>query len=69
MNRKLKLSLPFIIIFIGILAAVIMIRSRPKIEKRPVSFPPPLVRASLIHLQDYQLVVNSQGTVNPRTES
>jgi RND family efflux transporter MFP subunit len=46
-----------------------MIRSRPKIEKRPVSFPPPLVRASLIHLQDYQLVVNSQGTVNPRTES
>jgi RND family efflux transporter MFP subunit len=69
MNRKLKLSLPFIIIFIGIMAGVIMIRSRPKIEKRPVSFPPPLVRASMIHLQDYQLVVNSQGTVSPRTES
>ena len=69
MNRKLKLSLPFIIIFIGIMAAVIMIRSRPKIEKRPVSFPPPLVRASMIYLQDYQLVVNSQGTVSPRTES
>jgi len=69
MNRKLKLSLPFIIIFIGIMVAVIMIRSRPKIEKRPVSFPPPLVRASMIHLQDYQLVVNSQGTVSPRTES
>jgi len=69
MNRKLKLSLPFIIIFIGIMAAVIMIRSRPQIEKRPVSFPPPLVRASMIHLQGYQLVVSSQGTVSPRTES
>ena len=69
MNRKLKLSLPFIIIFIGIMAGVIMIRSRPQIEKRPVSFPPPLVRASMIHLQGYQLVVSSQGTVSPRTES
>ena len=69
MNRKLKLSLPFIIIFIGIMAAVIMIRSRPQIEKRPVSFPPPLGRASMIHLQGYQLVVSSQGTVSPRTES
>lgn len=69
MNRKLKISLPFIIICIGIIATVIMIRSRPQIEKRPVSFPPPLVRASMIHLQDYQLVVNSQGTVSPRTES
>ncbi len=69
MNRKLKISLPFIIIFVGIIAAVIMIRSRPQIEKRPVSFPPPLVRVSTIHLQDYQIVVASQGTVSPRTES
>jgi RND family efflux transporter MFP subunit len=69
MNRKLKISLPFIIIFVGIIVTVIMIRSRPQIEKRPVSFPPPLVRASTIHLRDYQLVVSSQGTVIPRTES
>lgn len=69
MNKKLKVGLPFMIILIGIIPAVIMIRSRPKIEKKAVSFPAPLVRSSLIHLQNHQLSVKSQGTVSPRTES
>ncbi len=69
MNRTLKVGLPFIIILIGVIIAVFMIRSRPKIEKKAVSFPAPLVRSSLIHLQNHQLRVKSQGTVSPRTES
>jgi RND family efflux transporter MFP subunit len=69
MNKKLKIGLPFMIILIGIIPAVIMIRSRPKIEKKAVSFPAPLVRSSLIHLQNHRLRVKSQGTVSPRTES
>lgn len=69
MNQKLKVSLPFMIILIGIIPAVIMIRSRPKIEKKAITFPAPLVRSSLIHLQNHQLRVKSQGTVSPRTES
>lgn len=69
MNKKLKTGLPFIVLLIGIIPAVIMIRSRPKIEKKAVSFPAPLVRSSVIRLQNHQLRVKSQGIVSPRTES
>jgi RND family efflux transporter MFP subunit len=69
MNKKLKIFLPLIIIFIGIIAAFVMITSRAKIETRPVIFPAPLVRAKKIELQNVQLTVRSQGTVSPRTES
>jgi len=69
MNKKLKFFLPIIIIAIGLIGAVVMIKSRPKIQAKPVTFPAPLVRASIIKLQDFQLTVKSQGTVSPRTES
>jgi len=69
MNKKLKFFLPIIIISFGLIGAVVMIKSRPKIQAKPVTFPPPLIRASMINLQDFQLTVISQGTVSPRTES
>jgi len=69
MNKKLKYFLPIIIIAIGLIGAVVMIKSRPKIQAKQVTFPAPLVRASIIELQDFQLTVKSQGTVSPRTES
>ena len=69
MNKKLKFFLPIIIIAVGLIGIVIMIKSRPKIQVKPVTFPAPLVRASTIKLQDFQLTVKSQGTVSPRTES
>jgi RND family efflux transporter MFP subunit len=69
MNKKLKFSLPIIIIAIGLIGAAVMIKSRPKIQAKPVTFPAPLVRASITKLQDFQLTVKSQGTVSPRTES
>ena len=69
MNKKLKFFLPIIIIAIGLIGAFVMIKSRPKIQAKPVTFPAPLVRASIIKLQNFQLTVKSQGTVSPRTES
>jgi RND family efflux transporter MFP subunit len=69
MTKKIRLFLPFAILFLGIIGAFIIVRSRPKIEKKEVTFPPPLVRSQIIKLQDVQLTVNSQGTVSPRTES
>jgi RND family efflux transporter MFP subunit len=69
MNKKLKFFLPAIIIAIGLIGAVVMIKSRPKIQVKSVTFPAPLVRARIIKLQDFQLTVKSQGTVSPRTES
>ncbi|UCC39708.1 MAG: efflux RND transporter periplasmic adaptor subunit [Candidatus Aminicenantes bacterium] len=69
MNKKLKFFLPVIIIAIGLISAMVMIKSRPKIQAKPVTFPAPLVRAKVIELQDFQLTIKSQGTVSPRTES
>ncbi|MDT8273167.1 MAG: efflux RND transporter periplasmic adaptor subunit, partial [Desulfomonilia bacterium] len=40
-----------------------------KVEQRPVSFLPPLVRVQTVQLQDVRLSVSSQGTVVPRTET
>jgi hypothetical protein len=65
MNKKIRTILPFVILFLGIIGAFIIVRSRPKIEKKEVTFPPPLVRSQIIQLQDAQLIVNSPGTVSP----
>jgi RND family efflux transporter MFP subunit len=69
MNKKQKYLYPFLIIIAGLVVAVIMIKMRDKVERKPVSIPPPLVRARTIEIQDHQLIVRSQGTVIPRTES
>lgn len=34
-----------------------------------MAFPAPLVRSKIIKLQDFRLIVRSQGTISPRTES
>ncbi|MFC2164684.1 efflux RND transporter periplasmic adaptor subunit [Acidobacteriota bacterium] len=69
MNKKIKFILPIFIVFLGIIGAMIMIMSRPKIERKDVSFLPPLVRSQTIERHSYQIKVKSQGTVSPRTES
>lgn len=69
MNKRQKYLYPFLIILVGLIIAVIMIKTRSKVEKKAVSFPPPLVRVKTIAFQDYRLIISSQGTVTPRTES
>lgn len=69
MNKRTRFFYPIGILCVGIMGAIIMVKSRPEIEKKEVTFPPPLVRAQTIRLQNVQLIVNSQGTVSPRTES
>jgi multidrug efflux system membrane fusion protein len=69
MNKKYTIGIPIVILAAGMAIAVFMIRSRPKVERREVTFPPPLVRALEVKKADVRLVVLSQGTVSPRTES
>jgi RND family efflux transporter MFP subunit len=69
MNKTLRIVVPLGILLLGLVSAVLMIRSRPQVERREVSFPPPLVRVLEIRQQDVRLKVGSQGTVSPRTES
>lgn len=69
MNRALRVLLPLGLIALGALGAVAMINSRSRPEVRQLEVPVPLVRVQTVELRDVQLVVRSQGTVSPRTES
>ncbi|MGC9325591.1 MAG: efflux RND transporter periplasmic adaptor subunit [Desulfomonilia bacterium] len=68
-HKSLRILVPVGIILIGLVGAIVMVATRPKVEQRPVPFLPPLVRAQTVSYQDVQLSVNSQGTVTPRTET
>ena len=69
MKINQRILWPLLILAVGLITAVFLIRTRPRVEPRPVSFPPPLVRTMEVELQDHPLTVLSQGTVSPRTES
>ena len=69
MNRKLKVVLPLVVVVVGAIVAAAMIRSKQDPEIRETEVPVPAVRVKRIELRDVELVVPSQGTVNPRTES
>lgn len=69
MIRILKVLLPIVAILVGALIAFGMIRSRPDAQTREVEPALPLIRTQRIELADRRLMVRSQGTVRPRTES
>jgi RND family efflux transporter MFP subunit len=69
MNRRLKVVLPLVVVVVGAIVAVAMIKSKEAPEIRETEIPVPAVRVQRIELRDVQLVVHSQGTVSPRTES
>ncbi|HDP23961.1 MAG TPA: efflux RND transporter permease subunit [Deltaproteobacteria bacterium] len=68
-DSSVRILLPVLILLVGLAGAIIIVVTRPKVEQRPVSFLPPLVRVQTVQLQDIRLSVSSQGTVVPRTET
>jgi RND family efflux transporter MFP subunit len=69
MSRHLKWILPIAVIAVGAIVALAMIRSKKEPGRRDPETPPPVVRVERVVLEDVRLVVHSQGTVSPRTES
>ena len=65
----LKGILPLALLGVAALAAITMIRNRPEAEIQPPQIAPPGVRVHAVALQDVDLSVISEGTVQPRTES
>ena len=65
----LKGLLPLALLGVAVLAAVTMIRNRPEAEIQPPQIAPPGVRVHAVELEDVDLSVISEGTVQPRTES
>ncbi|MFH1999920.1 MAG: efflux RND transporter periplasmic adaptor subunit [Planctomycetota bacterium] len=69
MKSFLKFFLPILVVAISIATAVAIIKSKPAVETKRPQVLPPRVRVMTAHLMDHTLIVKSQGTVSPRTES
>ena len=65
----LKGVLPLALLGVAALAAITMIRNRPEAEIQPPQIAPPGVRVHAVELENVDLSVISEGTVQPRTES
>jgi multidrug efflux system membrane fusion protein len=64
-----KILLPILILIIGAGGAAILFASKDVVETRQPEILPPLVRVSTVQPQKVQMIVATQGTVAPRTES
>lgn len=69
MKTFLKITLPLLALAVGIALAVWLITTRPEIPHEPPPRLIPTVRAEPAHATDFQVEVETQGTVVPRTES
>lgn len=69
MSKFVKLLLPFALLAVGILGAVLIIGSRPEVETVEAPVPRTLVRVQEMAPQTVSLDVRAQGTVEPRTAS
>ena len=66
---KLRILLPVGVIAAAALAAVSLVLLKPEVETRRPDVRPPIVRVATVEIGDVPLIVRSQGTVSPRTES
>ena len=68
-SRTMKVVLPVGLVVVAALLAAGMVALKPDVETRVAAPKPRLVRAAEVTLTDVPLIVRSQGTVRPRTES
>ena len=68
MKKLLKKYLPLWIILGSLLVATMMISAKPRAKANIQKFIPPVVETQTVISQEYQVRVESQGTVVPRTE-
>ena len=69
MKRRAKLLLPLLVLAAGAAIAAVIIKSKPRVERRPAAAPAPLVRVVEVRLRQVPLNVRAQGTVEPSTQA
>lgn len=69
MSGKLKYLLPVAILAVSVLGAIIIVASKPDVTPKPPEIKPRLIRVTEVRAKDVQMMLTSQGTVTPRTES
>lgn len=67
--RLFRIVTPVIVLGVSGLCAYILILNKPAVQTELPTFVPPVIRVHTVTLQDVELLVRSQGTVKPRTES
>lgn len=67
MKRVLQILIPLAILAVAIMGAGAMIAGRPPIETMTPETPVPVVRVMRAAVEDVNLTIHSQGTVQPRT--
>ena len=67
MNRKI--ILPIIVLIVGAVGTYVLIQSKEGVQSKPIEKSPPLVRVQSVLPTNFQIVVRSQGTVAPRTQT
>ena len=65
----LRVVLPLAVLSVAVVAAVVLVRTRPPVATQAPTIEPPGVRVHQVTLDEVPLTVISQGTVRPRTES
>jgi RND family efflux transporter MFP subunit len=65
----MKILLPIGILAVGIIIAVVLLKSRGPVPTRPQREYTPLVRVIEVQPQRHEIRVSAQGTVKPRTET
>jgi RND family efflux transporter MFP subunit len=68
-KRPMRVLAPIAILSIGALGAAALVATRPSVETRLAEAPAPPVRVVRVEPQNLTLVVRTQGSVLPRTES
>jgi RND family efflux transporter MFP subunit len=66
-EKKLKIILPFAIMVVGAVIAVVLVKSRAPVPTRPTIEYAPLVRVVEARVETSRLSVHTQGTVKART--
>jgi multidrug efflux system membrane fusion protein len=67
-RRNLKFILPVAALLVGLLSIRVLMLTRPEVKTRHVESPGPLVRVLEVKREAKQLTVQSQGTVEARTD-
>ena len=68
-TKILRIGLPIAVLAVGAATTAVLVLTRPAAETQARAIPAPLVRVHVVTLQDLQLTVHSQGTVEPRTRT
>ena len=67
--RSLRVVLPLAVLGVAVVAAAVLVSTRPPVATQAPTIEPPGVRVHQVTLEEVPLTVTSQGTVRPRTES